>query len=225
MEAFHVIATHPQILTGMGDENSQYDAWGNFSRAITPNGTPSPHLRRQPSEQEMFDSVAMRKLDDPPGPKVPEGQRARTMLAAASREALQPVVGEDVVLSDAELSDSIYYTLFPNFHPWGGYNRIVYRFRPWQNRFDKCLMECYFLSPFKGERPDPAPLHLLDEDQDWTEAPELGLLAKVFQQDTYNLPNVQKGLMAAPYDHVVFARYQETKIRHFQHLLSKWVGD
>ncbi|HEX7034640.1 MAG TPA: aromatic ring-hydroxylating dioxygenase subunit alpha [Pseudomonadales bacterium] len=225
MEAFHVIATHPQILTGMGDENSQYDAWGNFSRAITPNGTPSPHLRRQPTEQEMFDSVAMRKLDDPPGPEVAEGQRARTMLAAASREALQPVVGEDVVLSDAEVSDSIYYTLFPNFHPWGGYNRIVYRFRPWQNRFDKSLMECYFLSPFRGERPDPAPLHLLDEDQDWTEAPELGLLAKVFQQDSYNLPNVQKGLMAAPYDHVVFARYQETKIRHFQHLLSKWVGE
>lgn len=225
MEAFHVITTHPQILPGTGDENSQYDAWGNFSRAITPNGTPSPHLRRQPTEQELLDSVTMRKLDDPEGLSVPEGQRARTLLAAAARAALQPVVGEGTVLSDAELSDSIYYTLFPNFHPWGGYNRIVYRFRPWQNRFDKSLMECYYLSPFQGERPEPAPLHLLDEDQDWTEAPELGMLAKVFQQDSFNLPNVQRGLMAAPYDHVVLARYQESKIRHFQHLLSQWVGD
>jgi hypothetical protein len=30
--------------------------------------------------------------------------------------------------------------------------------------------------------------------------------------------------MAAPYDEVVLARYQETKIRHFHHLLGQWVG-
>ena len=54
-------------------------------------------------------------------------------------------------------------------------------------------------------------------------APELGLLAKVFTQDTFNLPNVQAGLMAAQYDAVTLARYQETKIRHFHHLLAQWV--
>ena len=36
MEAFHVVATHPQLLAGIGDANSQYDVCGNFSRAITP---------------------------------------------------------------------------------------------------------------------------------------------------------------------------------------------
>ena len=40
MEAYHVVATHPQILPGIGDSNSQYDAWDNFSRAITANMTP-----------------------------------------------------------------------------------------------------------------------------------------------------------------------------------------
>jgi phenylpropionate dioxygenase-like ring-hydroxylating dioxygenase large terminal subunit len=224
MEAFHVITTHPQILAGIGDENSQYDVWGNFSRAITPNGTPSPHLRRQPTEQEMFDSVTMKKLDDPAAAQLPDGVRARAVLAEGARQALQEVVGKDCPIADADVSDSIYYTLFPNFHPWGGYNRIVYRFRPWQNRVDQSLMECYYLSPFKGERPDPAPLHLLQADQDWTEAPELGMLAKVFQQDSFNLPNVQRGLMATPYEEVFFARYQESKLRHFHHLLSQWVN-
>ena len=223
MEALHVITTHPQILAGIGDENSQYDAWGNFSRAITPNGTPSPHLRSAPSEQEMFDSITMRALDDPPNPGVPESTTARAMMAAGARAGLQPIVGDDVPLADAEVSDSIYYTLFPNFHPWGGYNRIVYRFRPWQNRFDRSLMECYYLSPFAGDRPDPAPLHLLGEDEPWTNAPELGLLAKVFTQDTFNLPQVQAGLMAAQYDEVFLARYQETKLRHFHHLLAQWL--
>lgn len=224
MEAFHVITTHPQILVGIGDENSQYDAWGNFSRAITPNGTPSPHIKTSPTEQELFDSVIMRSMDDPPSPRVPDGMTARAMMAAGARADLQPVVGDNVAIADAEVSDSIYYTLFPNFHPWGGYNRIVYRFRPWQNRVDRSLMECYYLSPFSGERPDPAPLKLLDEDTPWTEAPELGLLAKVFTQDTFNLPQVHAGLLAAKYDEVVFARYQETKIRHFHYLLSQWMG-
>lgn len=225
MEAFHVITTHPQILAGIGDENTQYDAWGNMSRAITPNGTPSPHLRWSPSETEMLDAVVMRKLDDPAGPELPGDMRARTFLAAGARAALREVVPEDVPISDADVSDSIYYTLFPNFHPWGGYNRIVYRFRPWQNRHDKSLMECYFLAPFKaGERPPPAPLHMLSEEQDWTEAPELGMLAKVFQQDSFNLPHVQTGLEAAQYDEVVLARYQETKLRHFHHILAQWIA-
>ena len=225
MEAFHVITTHPQILGGIGDENSQYDAWGNFSRAITPNGTPSPHLKRQPSEQELFDSVTMRAVDDPPNPEVPDGMTARAMLAAGARAGLQPILGDDVSISDASVSDSIYYTLFPNFHPWGGYNRIVYRFRPWNNRVDRCLMECYYLSPFAGDRPEPAPLKLLDEETPWTEAPELGMLAKVFTQDTFNLPQVQAGLEAAQYEEVQFARYQETKLRHFHHLLNEWLDD
>ena len=72
--------------------------------------------------------------------------------------------------------------------------------------------------------PPPAPLHMLTEDQDWTEAPELGMLAKVFQQDTFNLPHVQTGLEAAQYDEVVFARYQETKLRHFHHILGNWIS-
>lgn len=80
------------------------------------------------------------------------------------------------------------------------------------------------MSPFAGERPDPAPIHWLAEDEPWTNAPELGLLARVFTQDTFNLPNVQIGLAAAQYDEIVLANYQETKIRHFQHLLSKWVN-
>jgi hypothetical protein len=85
-------------------------------------------------------------------------------------------------------------------------------------------MECYFLSPFAGERPPPATFHLLGEDEPWTNAPELGVLAKVFTQDTFNLPNVQLGVEAAQYDEVVFARYQETKLRHFHDLLSRWVA-
>jgi phenylpropionate dioxygenase-like ring-hydroxylating dioxygenase large terminal subunit len=224
MEAYHVVLTHPQLLPGIGDENSQYDVWGNFSRAITPNGTPSPHLAWQPSEQQMFDAMSDRPLDEPVAAEVPPGGRARALSAAATRASLQSIVGDDVVLSDAELADSIYYTLFPNFHPWGGYNRICYRFRPYGDDPDRSIMECYYLSPFKGERPAPAKTHWLCESEPWTDAPELGLLARVFEQDCGNLGQVQAGLHAMRAPEVVLARYQETKIRHFHHLLEQWVG-
>ncbi len=224
MEAYHVVLTHPQLLPGIGDENSQYDVWGNFSRAITPNGTPSPHLKWQPSEQEMFDSMSDRPLDEAPVAEVPSRGRARQLSASSARAGLQDVVGGNVVLSDAELADSIYYTLFPNFHPWGGYNRIVYRFRPHGDDPDRSIMECYFMAPFKGERPAPAKTHWLSESEPWTDAPELGLLARVFEQDCGNLGQVQAGLHAMQVPEVIFARYQETKLRHFHYLMEQWVG-
>ena len=226
MEAYHVVTTHPQLLPGIGDANSQYDVFGTFSRAITPNGTPSPHLAWEPNEQQMFDAMVDRRLDEPPLVAIAEGMTARRVAAAGGRAGLAPVIGEEAAdaLCDAELADSIYYTLFPNFHPWGAYNRLVYRFRPNGDDHTTSIMECMFLSPFEGERPAPAPVHWLDFDDRWTDAPELGMLASVFEQDAFNLPRVQTGLRATHKAGVTFSAYQETKIRHFHRLLDQYLA-
>ncbi|MDJ0785369.1 MAG: aromatic ring-hydroxylating dioxygenase subunit alpha [Myxococcota bacterium] len=223
MEAYHVVATHPQILHGIGDANSQYDAWDHFSRAITPNMTPSPHLKETPAEQEQLDAMMNRSLDAPPTVQVPEGMTARQILAQVSRMQLQGAVPSVTELSDAELADSFYYTVFPNFHPWGAYNRITYRFRPHGNDPHRSIMEVLYLAPYQGRKPEPAPVHWLDVDEPWTEAPELGSLAKVFSQDTFNMAPIQKGLRAARHTHVTLGRYQETKIRHFHCLLERYL--
>ena len=55
--------------------------------------------------------------------------------------------------SDAELVDHWNYIVFPNFHPWGGYNRIIYRFRPNGDRHDESIFEVMFLTPYRGEKP------------------------------------------------------------------------
>jgi phenylpropionate dioxygenase-like ring-hydroxylating dioxygenase large terminal subunit len=228
MEAYHVVATHPQLLPGIGDANSQYDVWPTFSRAITANMTPSPHLAWAPTEQEQLDSMTGRSLDEEPAMRVAEGMTARQTLAMLARMQLQASVPDAHSLSDAELADSFYYTLFPNFHPWGAYNRIVYRFRPWRSDPDRCVMEVIYLAPHRGarggKRPKPAPVHWLGDDESWTAAPELGFLARVFDQDTANLGRVQAGLRAARHTHVTFATYQETKIRHFHALLDAWIA-
>ena len=112
------------------------------------------------------------------------------------RASGRSTVAGDVVdqMSDSEMMDSLDYTVFPNMHPWGAFNRITYRFRPNGDDHRSAIMECFFLSPFQGERPPPAKERKLGPDDPWTDAPELGMLAKVFEQDVFNMAKVQKGL-------------------------------
>jgi len=225
MESYHVVATHPQLLPGMGDTITQYDAFGTFARGITPNGVPSTHLKWEPTEQERVDVHFDRAIGDPAPLEVPPGADARVVLADHRRRGLAATLGAERAgaLSDAEVNDSIVYVVFPNFHPWGAYNRIVYRFRPLDNHHDLSIMECMILSPFRGERPPPAKLQMLGVDDDWTDAYQLGQLTRVFNQDVFNVPQVQAGLSSGSIDEVVLARYQETKIRCMHAELERWI--
>jgi phenylpropionate dioxygenase-like ring-hydroxylating dioxygenase large terminal subunit len=223
-EAFHVNATHPQILTYLGDTNSQVDIWDNCARVITPGGTPSPLLDWEPSQDEMMRAMLDLRLDEELNTTVPKGQTARAMMAEMSRTKWRPVLGARVeAMSDAELVDSIDYTLFPNFHPWGGLSRIVYRFRPNGDDHRSSIMDVMLLSPFAGARPAPAPVHWLADHEQWTDAPELGLLAKVFQQDSFNMGKVQLGLETTAKAGVTLGNYQESKIRWLHQKLGEWI--
>lgn len=227
MESFHVVTTHPQLLQGIGDANSQYDTWGNVSRAVTPRGTPSPHLTVQPTEQEIFDTMMGLGLDDAPVFTLPDDARARTVIAAATRKKMAAGLGEWAEqLSDTECVDTFFYTVYPNFHPWGSYNRITYRFRPNGDDPESCVMDVLILSPFVGERPPPAPVRRMGREESFVDAHELGPLARVFFQDEYNVGNVQQGLhtLVEHKPGVTFGRYQETKIRHFYHLYREQLG-
>ena len=149
MEALHVGSTHPQMLARMGDVNGQYDCYENFSRSMNASGIPSPILRWQPTDQDMLDSMLDRRLDEPAQIEVPAGMTFREFSGQLSRESLRPIVGDRAdQLSDAELVDSIDYSVFPNFHPWAAYQRLVYRFRPNGDDHQSCIMEVYILSPF-----------------------------------------------------------------------------
>jgi phenylpropionate dioxygenase-like ring-hydroxylating dioxygenase large terminal subunit len=226
MESYHVITTHPQLLPGFGDANSQYDVFGNVSRAISPRGIPSPYLPWDPTEQERLNSQIDQRIDDPPMLEISEGQTARQALADAARRSLGPVIGDAAKeLSDAELVDSYFFTVFPNMHPWGGYNQITYRWRPNGDDHESCIMDVFLLAPFAGERPPPAKERRLGLDEPWrTAVEELGSLARVFDQDEFNLEAVQKGMRAMDKPGLSFSVYQESKIRHFHDLYDRWLA-
>jgi Ring hydroxylating alpha subunit (catalytic domain) len=146
-------------------------------------------------------------------------------MAAMQREGMRDVIGDLAdEAADIEFS-AVYFTLFPNFHPWGSFNKIVYRFRPHGNNPDESIMECMYMAPIPadGNYPKGLPIHWLGVDDDWVEAPELGHLAKIFNQDSRNLPFVQEGLHATQRPALQLASYNETKLRHFHKLLDEWV--
>ncbi len=220
-EAYHVNGTHPQILKSLGDVNSQVDVWDNCARVITPGWTPSPLLEAQPTQSEVIAATFDLREGDAI-PEVPEGADLRQHFAAAARETLRADAPDRVdEYCDAELVDNIDYTVFPNFHPWGAFNRIVYRFRPNGNDHRSCIMECIMLAPFSGERPEPAPIRWLEENEPWSAA--LGFLGKVFEQDAFNMPKVQQGLETTYKPGVTLAGYQEAKVRWLHHKLTEWV--
>jgi hypothetical protein len=154
------------------------------------------------------------------------GDKARTVSAGVARERWRPVVGDLVdEWSDAEFIDNLDYTLFPNFHPWGAFNRITYRFRPNGDDHRSSIMDVYLLAPFSGERPPPRPTTWLDSDESWTNASELGMLGKVFDQDSFNMSKVQKGMEQRAKPGLTLANYQESKVRWHHQLLEKWLEE
>src|SRR3546814_20039569 len=86
-------------------------------------------------------------------------------------------------------------------------------------------MEVYYLQTFaEGERPPPSPTNHLTIDQWFVEAPELGNLARVFDQDVLNFPAMQRGLDSSARGKISLPSGQELKIRHFYRSEERRVG-
>lgn len=173
---------------------------------------------------EMLRAMLDIRVDEDTPFDVPEGDTCRRVAASAARDRWRPIVGALAdEWSDSEMIDNFDYTIFPNFHPWGSFNRIVYRFRPNGDDHRTSIMEVLLLSPFSGERPPPAPVHWLGTDESFTDAPELGMLGKIFNQDLANMAKVQKGLETSKKGAVTMSDYMESKVRWLHHKLDVWI--
>lgn len=230
MEAFHVIATHPQIMPFTGDSNSKYSIWGDHvNLAITPFGVTSPHLADEElTQQQIMDAFLRyngRVVPKGASIEVPEGKSARAAMGDFNRKRFGEQSGRDLdFVSDAEVQDALTYNVFPNFSPWGGFSSaVVYRWRPWPDQ-DHCLMEVRQLQrvPPGAPMPPAVPMRLLEAHEPWADA--LGVLGSIVDQDMGNLPHVQSGMKASKTRVVQLANYQEIRIRHFHRTLDRYLG-
>ncbi|MGE0664935.1 MAG: Rieske 2Fe-2S domain-containing protein [Sphingomonadales bacterium] len=230
MESYHVLATHPQALAYLGDANSQYDIWDDHvSRQLNTQAVASPHLG-EVSQQVIADAMLMDLGHAGEGNmlQVPDGMTARQVIARGVQESLGPALGTDLShLTISETLDTIEYFLFPNFHPWANITvPLVYRFRPNGDDPNSSIMDILIMRPCPkdGPRPEPAPLHVLGDGEMFSDAPELGGLGPVFDQDTSNLERVQVGLKAARKPGITLGNYQEARVRHIHQTLDKYLA-
>jgi len=232
IEAYHLLATHPEALPYVSDANGQYNIWPDnphVSRMHTLHSVSSPHVGNRYSQQEMMDAIT--SISDKAGGAerliVPQGVTTREILATQRRKMLTDL-GLDVEnLTDAEMIDTIHYYIFPNIVVWTAYGSpIVYRFRPNGADHESHLMDVVFLSPYdrRKARPSPAATTRLRIDQSWTGAPELGRLGWVFDQDVGNAPLVLAGMKASGKRTVSLAVYQEARIRHYHATLDRYLN-
>lgn len=227
LESYHVIATHPQGLSYIGDANTQYDIYGRHNRMLTAFGVASPHLGEVDEQQIAEDMARDLGHADPASVVVGDGQTARRVVADALRHQTQAMTGVDTSSkTDTEMLDAIQYFVFPNLYPWaGGGGAPVYRFRPNGDDTESCLMDLYLLLPLPdgAPRPPAVGVHHLGPDDSWTLAAELGPLGAVFDQDNANLEKIQRGVHFLRKPGVTLGDYQESRVRHFHDVLMRYL--
>jgi phenylpropionate dioxygenase-like ring-hydroxylating dioxygenase large terminal subunit len=210
LEGWHTLATHPQLLLDGTDAAAlRFDIFGHWSRmGHVGSGYSSPHRGMVPT---------------------PEAAIEQSRGAAHfTREFLRQHLGDEVeAYSDVELNEQgCFNHLFPNFSPWGGWSRVVYRFRPNGDNPEESLMQVMLLGPWAEGKPKPPPQkqRFLGLDDPWSMAPELGNLARIFPQDCGNVPQVHAGMKAKQPPYVWVSGYQESVIRNFHKLYEEYLG-
>jgi phenylpropionate dioxygenase-like ring-hydroxylating dioxygenase large terminal subunit len=209
MEGWHVVATHPQLLLlGWEDAADRYDVFGHWGRAghVTI-GRSSAHRNIIYDREQLLEEYRMG--------------------ADSSREYHRQIIGDEVdMFSDAELNDGSYCDLFPNFHPWSGFSRINFRFRPHGSDPNKAIMDVILIAPWPKDKPKPPPAkqEMLRENQPWAEARSIGTLGRIIDQDCDNMVSVQAGLKAKYPRYTWYSSYQEGKIRNFHRNYDRWMG-
>jgi phenylpropionate dioxygenase-like ring-hydroxylating dioxygenase large terminal subunit len=229
IEAYHTMATHPQLLVTAADTLTEYDVYGpHVSRMITAVGIGSEHLDDAPDDAEIVRTMIGDDDAGQDGAGLSPGASARQVLAERVRTSLQRRTGRDyAALTDAEALDGIEYFLFPNFMPWAGMlTSFAYRFRPQGHDPSSCVIDIMLLRPVPvgSPRPKAARTRHLGPDESWADVPELGAFGRVFNQDGSTFGRIQRGLRASVRPTITLGRYQESRIRHFHATLDAYLA-
>jgi nitrite reductase/ring-hydroxylating ferredoxin subunit len=236
-EAWHVQTTHPQLAFLSGGQlmvAGRWDDFGNYMRTApnTPDDKQKAlpgHFNYADNEQDALDSFFGRNLAEPPDVAAHPGESSSKITVAHIRQFFRTVIGDKIdEYHDVELAGGAMFHVFPNFHPWGNFSRLLYRFRPYKGDPGRSIIDVMLMAPWPEDRPRPPPaeVHWLEPDQTTADAPELGSLARVFLQDLANMPAVQAGLkiIRERQGYIILSSHNEAPVRHLHDLYDKWMG-
>jgi nitrite reductase/ring-hydroxylating ferredoxin subunit len=215
-EVYHVQGIHPQILENIDDIHVQIDLYERHNRYLVPFGLLSP---RYPNQEEL--TRALKEMLQAAGidPETFEGGPADV------RPALQAQVKKHAAahgidlseLNDDQLSDDYHYYIFPSLtFNTNALNFLFFRQRPHPTDPNKMFfdMQTYVRIPPGVDHP-PRPIHAQYKHGEIS----IGL---VMDQDSYNLPRVQKGMNSRAYKGLLI-NYRERRIRHMHKVLDNYL--
>jgi nitrite reductase/ring-hydroxylating ferredoxin subunit len=234
VEAYHVPGIHAQAMPFGGDSSVQYDVIAgapHVSRFIQPFGVQSDKLAARLSQQEVLEAAMKLVVGGgdpvPDCPRLPEGAPARAFFVGMLRSTLPGVEA----MSDTELVDAIQYSLFPNLIVFrSAQYPYAYRFLPDRHRPDRTTFDFYVFEPVPD---DGAPsdawfetqLVELGEDDLYADAGVLPpWLGQIYDQDASGLAECQAGIENGGDGALIFADYQEVRIRQQPALIDRYIA-
>lgn len=233
-ELYHLHAVHPETQGSMEDYYAQYDLYPNgMSRMIVPFAIPSS---RKENRVDMDPGIAMMLQDAGIDPESYNGTalEARQAIQKQKRKRAEEMGLDFDKFSDAQLTDSFPYGIFPNVqmgcHPEGIF---LMRFLPHPTEPERFFYDtCTLYMPTKDGQHGVPQWMGLPEGTDVSgeirpdiihvplgEKPNLGL---VLDQDSELLPHVQKGVRSRGFKGPLWGE-QELRLRHFHTELDRYL--
>jgi len=215
-EVYHTSCIHPELTYLHDDINLQIDLYERHSRYLIPFQVPSPRLGELTEVPEII-AADMRAIGMDPAQfrgRVAEIRRAFQLRKRATADE----AGYDYSkLGDDQLSDDYHYFIFPNITMNIFADRLLmFRQRPHETDPDRMYYDVSIMArQARGAARPPLP----DHEQLKHGERSLGL---VLDQDSVNLPHIQKGMHSAAYKGL-WISHQERRIRHMHETLEKYI--
>ncbi|MCY3647311.1 MAG: aromatic ring-hydroxylating dioxygenase subunit alpha [Chloroflexi bacterium] len=215
-EVYHVQGIHPQLLESLDDIHVQIDLYERHNRYLVPFGLVSPRYPNQKEITQPLREFMVAAGIDPDTFEGGMGDVRPAMQAATKKSAAAQ--GLDVSeLNDDQLSDDYHYYIFPSLtFNTNALNFLFFRQRPHPTDPNKMFfdMQTYVRIPPGVDHP-PRPIHAQYKHGEIS----IGL---VMDQDSYNLPRVQKGMNSRAYPGLLI-NYRERRIRHMHKVLDNYL--
>ncbi len=215
-EVYHVQGIHPQLLESLDDIHVQIDLYERHNRYLVPFGLVSPRYPNQEEVTQPLKEFMVAAGIDPETFAGGMGDVRPAMQAATKQSAAAQ--GLDVSeLNDDQLSDDYHYYIFPSLtFNTNALNFLFFRQRPHATDPNKMLfdLQTYVRIPPGADWP-PRPVHTTHKHGEIS----IGL---VLDQDSYNLPRVQKGMNSRAYKGLLI-NYRERRIRHMHKVLDAYL--
>ncbi len=212
-EVYHVQCIHPELLYDNDDVNVQIDLYERHNRYLVPFHTVSPRVDEQPEEVPPIIAYQMQAIGMDPEEFTGRVPEIRLAMQKYKRENQEQLGFDYSDLNDDQLVDDYHYYIYPNLTLNTFADRMMlFRQRPHETDPNKMYYDVKMFTMIPKGQPVP---ELPDHNQVKHGEISLGL---VLDQDSVNLPHVQKGMNSEAYEGL-WISHQERRIRHMHKTL------